>query len=217
MRASDLHNIRKVLRLLLQRLLKPLKLANRAALNELGASNVHSSRKRVVAALAHIDMIIGVHGRLAAHLSAQDLYGAVGHNLVDVHVALRAGSRLEDNKREHLVVLASDDLVARLRDGLENLLRDAPFGTVVHGATLFDGSHRVDDLQRHPVLARSDREVLKAPLCLLRANDGRKELEVSTLRHPGDALTAPHSLELSTSILPMLSDSILVDMVIYGN
>jgi len=65
----------------------------------------------IVRALAHIDVIVGVHRHLAAHLPAQDLDGAVGDHLVHVHVSLSARTRLPHDQREVIVQLAGDDLV----------------------------------------------------------------------------------------------------------
>lgn len=78
--------------------------------------NVHSSRKSVIAALALVDVIVGMHGRLGAHSAAQQLNGTVTDDLVGVHVGLRAGAGLPNDEREVVVVeLARYHLVSRLR------------------------------------------------------------------------------------------------------
>ena len=49
-------------------------------------------------------MIVGVDGGLAAELAAEQLDGAVGDDLVGVHVGLGAGPRLPDYQREVVVI-----------------------------------------------------------------------------------------------------------------
>ena len=78
--------------------------------------DVHGGGERVVRGLATVHVIVGVHGGLGAHGAARNLDGAVGDDLVGVHVRLRARAGLEDDQREVVVELAGDDLVAGLRD-----------------------------------------------------------------------------------------------------
>ena len=66
--------------------------------------DVHGGGVGVVAALALVDVIVGVDGRLAAELSAEQLDGAVGDDLVGVHVGLGAGPRLPDHQREVVII-----------------------------------------------------------------------------------------------------------------
>jgi hypothetical protein len=54
--------------------------------------------------------------RLAAQCGARELAAAVRHNLVDVHVELRAAARHPHMQRKHVVVLPGQDLVAGLYD-----------------------------------------------------------------------------------------------------
>ncbi len=55
--------------------------------------DVHRGRERVVRRLAHVDVIVGMHRLLGAELAAEQLIGAVGDDLVEVHVALACPSR----------------------------------------------------------------------------------------------------------------------------
>ncbi len=73
--------------------------------------DVHRGRKHVVGRLAHVDMVVGMD--LAAHaaLAAQELAGAVGDDLVQVHVRLGAAARLPDDQGKLGVVPAGDHLV----------------------------------------------------------------------------------------------------------
>lgn len=81
------------------------------------ASESHSTKggegkgnERVVGRLGHVDVVVGVNRLLGSKLSSQDLDGLVGDDLVDVHVGLGSRSSLEDNEREVVDKLATDDL-----------------------------------------------------------------------------------------------------------
>lgn len=65
---------------------------------------------RIVAALAHVNVIVGVHRLLRTTLASEDLNGTVGNDLVHVHVALSTATGLEDDQRELINELARDDL-----------------------------------------------------------------------------------------------------------
>jgi hypothetical protein len=56
-----------------------------AVLNFNNTSNVHSSGKGIIRRLAHVNMVVGVNGSLAAQLSTHKLNGTVGDDLVNVH------------------------------------------------------------------------------------------------------------------------------------
>ena len=77
---------------------------------------MHDGGEGVVAAGGHVDVIVGVHGLLAAHFSSQQLDGAVGDDFVGVHVALRAGSRLPDYEREVVDEFEACDFLCGLDD-----------------------------------------------------------------------------------------------------
>ena len=61
-------------------------------------SNVHRGGEGVVAALAHVHVVVRSHRLLAAQLAAEQLDGAVGQDLVDVHIALGARTGLPDDR-----------------------------------------------------------------------------------------------------------------------
>ncbi len=62
-----------------------------------GQRRRHVERRgnHVVARLAQVDVIVGVYRRLAPQLAAQQLAGAIGDDLVGVHVCRGAGTSLE--------------------------------------------------------------------------------------------------------------------------
>ena len=57
-----------------------------------GCGDVHGGGVGVVTALRLVHVIVGMDRGLAAQLSAQQLDGSVGDDLVGVHVGLRAGA-----------------------------------------------------------------------------------------------------------------------------
>ena len=117
----------------------------------------------VVGRLAHVDVVVGM-----AKLFARDLIGAVGDDLVGVHVALRAASGLPYDQGEVLVELSFDDFVASLGDGLElfggHLLRLK--SVVGHGGGLFEVAESLCDFARHSLDANANLKVFVAALCL---------------------------------------------------
>ena len=100
-------------------------------------------------------MVIGVHGGLGAHGAAREFDGAVGDDLVGVHVRLRARAGLEDDQREVVVELAGDDLVAGLRDVVRDVGGQLAQLGVAAGVDLgMDGHARivlVGDIDLHVV------------------------------------------------------------------
>ena len=80
-----------------QRLVQVLQAGQRDAVQLQHSGHVHGRGEGVVAAHAHVHVVVGVHGLLAAHLAAHQLDGPVGHHLVHVHVGLRARAGLIDD------------------------------------------------------------------------------------------------------------------------
>lgn len=72
--------------------------------------DVHGRGEGIVAGLAHIHVVVGVN-ELAPDLPSHVLDCPVGDDFVHVHVRLRAGASLPDDKREVIIELALDDLV----------------------------------------------------------------------------------------------------------
>ena len=73
---------------------------------------------RVVAALAHVDMVVRVNGLFGAKLAAEDLDGSVRDDLVRVHVGLGTGAGLPDDQGEVVDELKVSHLLGRLLDRL---------------------------------------------------------------------------------------------------
>ena len=126
--------------------------------------DVHGRGKGVVRRLRHVDVVVGMNRRLAAERRAGELAAAVGDHFVHVHVELRAAAGHPHVQREHVVVLAGEDLVADLNDQLVRLVVEPLAGMVgVGGGFLQDGIGG-DHLARDQILA--DAEMLERALGL---------------------------------------------------
>ena len=79
--------------------------------------NVHGGGKGVVGALALVHVVVGVDGAIPGPKGAagQDM-GAVGHHLVDVHVALGSRARLPHHQGKLVVQLACQNFLTRRDD-----------------------------------------------------------------------------------------------------
>jgi hypothetical protein len=109
-------------------------------------------------------VIVGVNWRLAAQWSAGDLAATVGNHLVHVHVELRATARHPDVQREHVMVLAGEDLVTDWNDQFIAPIVEPLAGVVcIGGGSLHDGIGG-DHLTGNQILA--DAEVFKRALSL---------------------------------------------------
>ena len=75
-------------------------------------------RDHVIGTLGHVDVIVGMHRRIAAPRGTQDFVGPVREHLVTVHVVAGAGARLIDIDDELLAVLAAQDFVGGAHDGI---------------------------------------------------------------------------------------------------
>ena len=114
--AADLDDVAELFRLRRQRVTQARDRGHELVHHLLGGGDVHRGRERVVRALRHVDVVVGVDGLLAAHLAAGQLDGAVRDHLVDVHVGLGAAAGLPHEERELVAVLARDHLVGRLHE-----------------------------------------------------------------------------------------------------
>ena len=92
----------------------------------LGAGDVHGGRIGVVRRLAHIHMVVGMDRRFGAETAAQHLDGAVGDDLIGVHIGLGAGAGLPDGQGKVIVELAVDHFLGGSDDGLADRAVELP-------------------------------------------------------------------------------------------
>ncbi len=82
---------------------------------------------------------------LGAEFAAQQLVGAVGDHLVEVHVGLGAGAGLPDHQRKVIVELAFDHLACGADDGAGAARIEQSEFPVGLGGGEFDDAERMDD------------------------------------------------------------------------
>jgi hypothetical protein len=110
MRASNLDDLRKRLCLSMHRLPELHKRRQEGLVQLDYCCDVHGRGEGVVRGLRHVHVVVGVHGLFGAEFTAKELDGTVGDDLVHVHVALGAGTGLEDDEGELVNQFAGDDL-----------------------------------------------------------------------------------------------------------
>ena len=138
--------------------------------------DTHRRWDSVVGGLRHVDVIVGVDQLRIAALAAENLDGAVGEDLVGVHVMRGACARLIDIHDEVLLPVArqrcaemvtpvlAKDLVARLDDRVGYTRIEPPSVAVGHRGGALDehrGAHKCR-VRAHP----ADRVVLDRTLRL---------------------------------------------------
>jgi len=127
-------------------------------------ADVHAGRDNVIAALAHVHMVVRMH------LFAQARACQVRYHLVGIHVRTRTRSGLEDIDREVLVVVAIGHGQRRFLDGHRDIALDEAQLGIGAGCGPFDQAQRRNKLARH--LQPADRKVihgalrLRAPECI---------------------------------------------------
>ena len=113
----------------------------------------HGAGEGVVGRLRHVHVVVGMHRLLGAELAARDFDAAIGDDLVDVHVALRAAAGLPHAQREMVVMLARDDFIRRLDDEVRHLRLELAQVLIHQRARLLQHREIMDDLERNPVRA----------------------------------------------------------------
>lgn len=130
----------------------------------LGGGDVHGGGEAVVGTLRAVDVVVGMHRRLAAARIAGQFVGAAGDHLVDVHVGLGAAAGLPDHQREVFVVAACEDLVGGLFNQPGDFRRQFAEVVVDPRGGFLDQRQGVDHGERHALAA--DGEVLQRALGL---------------------------------------------------
>ena len=89
-------------------------------------------------------MVIGMDVVVLAQAAAHDLVGAVGNDLVGVHVGRGAGAALDGVHDELVMQLAGHDFLGSLDNGVADLLVHQAGGMVGDGAGLLQTGQHVD-------------------------------------------------------------------------
>ena len=153
MRPSNLDDVFKLFSFRFERLMELFERGKEGISNLHDRGDVHGSREGVVRGLGHVDVVVRMNRLFRAELPAENLNGAVRDHFVHVHVGLRARASLEDDQREVVVQLASNDLErkesARLMPSRESIthlissLADCISNLLVQAVCLVDGSSRL--------------------------------------------------------------------------
>ncbi len=125
---------------------------------------VHGAREDIIAGLAPVHLVVGVHQARFPAGAAEQFAGPVGQHLVEVHVGLGAGAGLPDHQGELGVVQAAQDLVGGGHDGLGLAGGQQPQGVVDPGTGGLDAGQGMDDL--HGLALPRDVEVVQGALGL---------------------------------------------------
>ena len=83
-------------------------------------------------------MVVRVDHVVAAFFQAEDFQGAVGDDLVGVHVGRSASAALDDVRDEMGIVVTSGDIVAGAGNGITLAGIDHAHGQIGVGGSLFD-------------------------------------------------------------------------------
>ena len=162
--AADLDDRRKRFGLARKLGVQMLQRRNKPARYFLRRGNMHRGRENIVRGLAHIDVIVGMDRRFGAARAAENLVGAIGDHLIDVHVALGAGASLIDRQREMIIELAVEDFLRRLDDrSCPARIDEAKRAIGLRRGALDDGE-RHDQRARHYLIA--DRKIMPRALGL---------------------------------------------------
>ena len=121
--------------------------------------NMHGCRESVVGTLRHVDRVIWVQNFLPCQLIPP-----VGDDLVDIHVRLRTGARLPDEKREFRRKLSGQNFITYIADDFAACLVQLAKLPVGKRRRFFEHCKCENHLLRHSVVP--DSEVLKTALCL---------------------------------------------------
>jgi hypothetical protein len=123
-RAANFDHLIPFIGFVLESFRQAIQRGNQVVLDLLRNGDVDRGGKRVVGALSHVDMVVGMHRLcLPKAIGSEHLDGSMGNHLIAVHVAGSARSRLEHIDREFGIELAFRHLAAGIQHGLDLLDR----------------------------------------------------------------------------------------------
>ena len=110
---------------------------------------MESRREGVIAGLAEVDVVVGVHRTLATHNAAGQLNRPVGDHLIDVHVGLGARARLPNLQGELGIQAAGCHLFSGGHDQAGELWIQLALGAIHLGAGRLELAEGVHHSQGH--------------------------------------------------------------------
>jgi len=166
-----LQMVRSIDRFLMREIEASLERRQQLLLNGDRRANVDAGRDHVVAGLAHVDVIVGVH------LGTELLGREMRDNFVRVHVRARARACLEHVDREMAVVLTVGDLQCGFLHSHRHVAFQQAELRVGAGRRPLDQRQRRDELARHRQAA--DRKIFHSALRLGAPQGVLRHLEFS--------------------------------------
>ncbi len=164
--AADFHDGLEFLRLGVERVAQHFYGGEQCALRLERGGDRHGAGEGVVGRLRHVHVVVRVHRLLGAKFTAGHLDRAVGDDLVDVHVALRAAAGLPDAEWEMAVEFTGGNFVRGFHDQVGDFGLHLAEVEIHQRAGLLQHAEGMHDLERHAV--RADVEMDQGP-CRLRA------------------------------------------------
>ena len=125
MRAADFNDVPKFLRLRIERAAQCVERGDERGAELLGDGDVNRGGDDVVRRLAHVHVVVRVHGIARADRLARELRAAVRDHLVGVHIRRGAAAGLEEVDREMRIERALHDFIRGLFDESCTLGADA--------------------------------------------------------------------------------------------
>ena len=141
------------------------------AVNLLDQRHFAGGRVHVVCGLTAVDVVVRVNDGIVALCAAENFDGAVGDNLVGVHVHAGACAALNGINEKLIVKIAFDDLVAGLTDCLSDWKRNLTVVCVQHCSGFLDLRDGNDHFVIHAAAADgkvlNGSQGLNAVVCIL--------------------------------------------------
>ena len=148
MSAPDLQDVLERRRLAKQLAVQRIERRQKVAAQGEQRGDVNGGRKQVVARLAAVYVVVRVDRLTRMTRAGEQLVGALGDDLVGVHVARRARPRLEDVHHEMRVEPARGDFPSRPDNRVRQELRKQSERGVGHRRRRFERAQGVDRLCR---------------------------------------------------------------------
>ncbi len=150
MGSANLNKVSKGFGFRVQRVAQALNSRNGLLYNRCIGRNVHGRWKRVVGTLTLVDVVVGVHSSISLdkRTSCKNM-GTVGHNFIDVHVALGAGPCLPNYQRKLVVQFPCQHFfTGRNNEVFLARIQDTEF-RIGHGRGSFQVRKCLDNLHGH--------------------------------------------------------------------
>src|ERR1700735_3710453 len=162
--APDFYDVRPLVGLRPDRIPQSLHRRNQPLFHIYCRCDVHRRGERIVRRLRHVDVIVRMNWCLAPERRTCELTTAVGDHLVYIHVELRTAARHPYVQREHVMMLASEDLITGLDNQFVPLVVEPTTSMIGISSGFLQRRVRCNHLARNQILSYA--EMFKRPLRL---------------------------------------------------